>query len=294
MKNLNDMMVFTTVVNKGGFTAAAEDFGLPKSNISRKVTRLENELGVKLLERSTRSQHLTEIGKVYYQHCQRIMDEIQSAEQSVEGLMAAPRGILKICASIAVGQNLLSRYLATFKQQYPEVKLDIHLTNRRVDLIEEGFDMALRVGKLEDSSLIAKRLCTRNLFLYASPAYLKKRKTALVHPDDLKDHECLHMTATNRKPQWHLQSGKQTQALTIEPSLCCDDFSVLRQLAINGAGITVLPSYMCEEFIDNGQLVRVLDNWECESVDIYGLYPSHKGVAPKLRAFLDFLQQTLP
>lgn len=293
MTDLNDMMVFATVVSSGSFTAAAEEFGLPKSNISRKVTRLEDRLGIKLLERSTRSQHLTEIGQVYFEYCQRIMDEIQGAEESVEGLMSAPRGTLKICASITVGQCLLSHYLAPFKKAYPEVHLDIHLTNRRVDLIEEGFDAAIRVGTLEDSSLIAKRLCKRELFLFASPDYLATSNIPLAEPSDLKQHDCLFMSATNPKPQWHLKSGKESQTIIIAPTIRCDNFTVLRQLAIDGAGITKLPSYICEKAVKDGKLVRVLDQWISESVDIYALYPSHKGATPKLRVFLDYLKHQI-
>ncbi len=151
MVDVNDMLVFAKVVEKGSFTAAADALGTPKSNISRKITRLENEIGVRLLERSTRSQRLTEIGKQFYDSCRRIKDELKVAQHTVETLLEKPVGTLKICASVTVGQSLLSELFAGFCKQFPEIKLEISLTNRRVDVIEEGFDIVFRVGKLVES-----------------------------------------------------------------------------------------------------------------------------------------------
>ncbi|WP_281558347.1 LysR family transcriptional regulator [Thalassomonas sp. RHCl1] len=293
MKNLNDMLVFATVVEKGSFTAAALAYDLPKSNISRKITRLEQSLGARLLERSTRAQHLTEVGKVYYQHCLRIQEEMQSAELSVNTLMASPRGKLKICTSVAVGQGLLSPYLAGFKRLYPEVRLELNLSNRRVDLIEEGYDLTLRVGELEDSNLMAKKLCSRELYLYASPGYLTsvKMKAGDFHsPEQLANLDCLLMTSLDSKQQWQLYQGKKSCRVEIQAAFCCDDFNVLCRLAQDDAGITVLPDYIGQQAVNQGTLVRILPQWHYKKADIYALYPSHKGAMPKLRALLDYLE----
>jgi len=269
---------------------------LPKSNISRKITRLEQNLGARLLERSTRAQRLTEVGKVYYQHCLRIQEEMQSAELSVNTLMASPRGKLKICASIAVGQGLLSPCLAGFSRLYPEVRLELALTNRRVDLIEEGYDLTLRVGELEDSQLMAKKLCTRTLHLYASPAYLESVNMALddFHsPAQLSGLDGLLMSGLDSRGQWRLYQGKKECKVEIKPAFCCDDFNVLCRLAQDGAGITALPDYISEQAEVQGKLVRILPHWHYKKADIYALYPSHKGAMPKLRALLDYLQSSL-
>lgn len=299
MKNLNDMMVFASVVKTGSFTATALAFELPKSNISRKITRLEQNIGARLLERSTRTQRLTEIGKVYYQHCLRIQEELQNAELSVTSLMAAPKGLLTICTSISVGQGLLSPYLAKFKQVYPEVQIKLHLTNRRVDLIEEGFDLVLRVGELPDSNLVAKKLCSREIHLYASPDYLAtKQLDARLHdsPEQLEQLDCLFMNQISNKAQWQLNRSTKKEAFTVNfsPAFYCDDFNVLSQLAQDGAGITALPDYIARDAVTQGRLVRVLPLWLVKTVDIYALYPSHKGAMPKLSALLNFLSENLP
>lgn len=294
MENLNDMMVFATVVEKGSFTAAALAYDLPKSNISRKITRLEQSIGARLLERSTRTLHLTEVGKVYYDHCLRIQEEMESAELSVNSLMSSPRGLIKICTSIAVGQSLLSPYLAEFKRLYPEIKIDLTLTNRRVDLIEEGYDVALRVGELQDSNLVAKKLCSRELHLYASPDYLQSMNLSgnkLKSPEQLSALSCLMMQGLGKKNQWKLINGKEEHQVTIKPEFYSDDFSVLRQLAQDGAGVTVLPDYICQEAINQGLLLRILPQWLYKDVEIYALYPSHKGSTPKLRALIEYLTQ---
>ena len=299
MSNLNDMMVFLTVVEQGSFTKAANAYGLPKSNISRKITRLEEKLSVKLLERSTRSLHLTEIGQVYFQHCQRIFDEMQSANTCIETLSATPRGIVKLCTSVSAGQGLLADSLADFCQKFPQVKLDISLTNRRVDVVEEGFDVVIRVGQSPDSSLISKKLCTVNLNLYASPNYIKQYE-AINHPDELSNHNCLWMSGIDGKPQWPLFRNEQKLTKTPESSLfsfnasfSCDDFMVIKKMAINGAGITMLPDYLCQKALSSQKLARVLPNWRGRRVDIYAIYPSRKGVTPKIRVLLDFLAERL-
>ncbi|WDE08202.1 LysR family transcriptional regulator [Thalassomonas viridans] len=287
------MLVFATVVEKGSFTAAALAYGLPKSNISRKITRLEQNLGARLLERSTRAQRLTEVGKVYYQHCLRIQEEMQSAELSVNTLMASPRGKLKICTSVAVGQGLLSPCLAEFKRRYPEISLELNLTNRRVDLIEEGYDLTLRVGELEDSALVAKKLCTRELHLYASPGYLRSKKikvSDLHDPMQLAGLDALLMTGVENKGQWQLFQGKQAHQVEIKPAFCCDDFHVLCRLAQDDAGIALLPDYIGQQAVSRGKLLRLLPLWHYKKADIYALYPSHKGAMPKLRALLDYLE----
>ena len=291
--NLNDLMIFSEVVEKGSFTAAAEALNLPKSNISRKVSRLETELGVALLERTTRKLLLTEVGRLYYEHCLRIKEEVESAEQLIEHMTAKPRGRLKVCASVSVGQNLLAKHLSGFLAEYPEVLIDLQLTNRRVDLVGEGFDVVIRVGESPDSSLIAKYLGSRKLQLYAAPDYLKNCAQPLDTPEDLSLHKCLYMTAVNSQPCWSLQNNKPSVQVSLNPVFFCDDFNVLKQLAVDGLGISLLPQYMADDAVINKQLIPLFEGWSGSEVNLYALVPSRRGITLKVRAFIDYFVRTL-
>ncbi|MCJ8312467.1 MAG: LysR family transcriptional regulator [Saccharospirillaceae bacterium] len=291
MPDLNDMMVFRTVVEQGSFTKAANSIGLPKSNISRKVSRLEEQLGVLLLQRTTRSLRLSEIGQIYYEHCVRIYEEMTNAQGCVEAMAAVPKGWIKMCASVTVGQALLATRLPEFYKAFPQVKVDLKLSNQRIDLIEEGFDLAIRVGPSPDSNLISKRLCSVNLHLYASNEYLTKyqAKKTLKIPADLSQHNCLFMSASAQKQRWQLTVDKQKRYVDINATFISDDFNVLLQMAVDHMGIALLPDYLCEKQLKEKKLVRVLNECVANSLDIYAVYASRKGVTPKLRVLLDYL-----
>ncbi len=287
--DLNDMMVFLAVVETGSFTLAADRLGIPKANVSRKVSRLEKNLEVTLLERSTRSQHLTEAGRRYLQHCKRIHEELDLATASVCELFHSYAGELKVGASVATGQQILRPALGKFMHQYPELKVQLNLVNRRVDFIEEGFDVVIRIGQLKDSQLIAKKLGTVSRGLYASPAYLAKNgKPELV--EQLTDHQLLIMNPANNDLKLNLLS-EQGQLFTVDcqPRLQVDDFVMLKQAIMDGLGIAVLPDYMSHEEVSSGQLVNILPAWSMAAVDIYALYPKHRAKIPKVKAFLDFV-----
>ena len=289
MADLNDMMVFSKVVELGSFTLAAEAIGLPKSNVSRKVTRLENALGVRLLERSTRSLHLTEIGEVYLQHCLRIKEELEDAHQSIESLTDDITGTIKIGASIGVGQHLLTPILAEFKASFSQVKLALDFTNRRVDIIEEGFDIVIRVGESPDSNMISKKLNSVAMHLYASKHYLAAINSFdndIKCIEDLAQHPCLHMDAVEPRARWQLFDGEREQYVNIQPDITANDFYTLASLAEHGLGIALLPDYLAE---GNGTLAKVLPHCVGRHVNLYAIYPSRKGVTPKLRVFIDFL-----
>ncbi|WP_257255146.1 MULTISPECIES: LysR family transcriptional regulator [unclassified Endozoicomonas] len=286
MTDLNDLMVFATVVERGSFTQAAEVMNTPKSNISRKITRLESQLGVRLLERSTRTLHLTEIGQRYYTYCKRIKEEYEAAGSAVESMLEKPQGRLRVCTSLGVGQALLGDHLAHYCQCYPEVELDLSLTNRRVDLIEEGYDLAFRIGDLPDSGLVARKLCSIRLRLYAAPGFAKQN---IKTPSDLLEHPLMLMSAKERSPDWHLFCADETATLRFEPTVRCDDFSMLMRMSIKGLGITELPEYMAKRELAKGTLINILPDWQFEPVDLYALYPSHRGSTPKVRALLNHL-----
>jgi len=286
--DLNDMMVFLAVVETGSFTLAAERLGIPKANVSRKVSRLEQKLQVTLLERSTRSQHLTEAGRRYLQHCKRIHEEMDLATASVCELFQSYSGELKIGASVATGQQILRPALGKFMHQYPELKVQLNLVNRRVDFIEEGFDVVIRIGQLKDSMLIAKKLGTVTRKLFASPAYTAKQgKPELV--EQLTKHQLLIMNAINNDTKLNLKTKQGALFLVdCQPRLLVDDFVMLKQAIIDGLGIGVLPEYMVKNEIATGQLVNILPDWGMEAVDVYALYPKHRAKIPKVKAFLEF------
>jgi DNA-binding transcriptional LysR family regulator len=288
MHNLNDMLIFAKVAQTGGFTAAANVLGLPKSNISRRVANLETELDVRLLERSTRKIRLTEIGEIYFRHCEQIIEEAEQAELSVNKMLEGPRGILRVSTSVTTGQQLLTPLLADFLSGYPELRLQLELSNRRIDLIEEGFDMAIRIGKLTDSRLVSRRLGSSCLYLYASNDYLERMGTPTA-PQDLTKHRCLLFDELGKQNALMLSGVEGEEKVTLKAYVKVNDFQSLYQLACDGMGIAMLPHYMCKEDNSTQSITRILPEWSLPKVDIHAVYPSHRGTTPKLRLFLDYL-----
>ncbi|GLX83569.1 LysR family transcriptional regulator [Thalassotalea eurytherma] len=289
--DLNDMMVFLAVIETGSFTLAADRLGIPKANVSRKVSRLEKQLNITLLERSTRSQHLTEAGKRYLVHCKRVHEELDLATASVSEILHSYKGKLKVGASVATGQWILKPALASFLHQYPEIELQLSLLNRRVDFIEEGYDVVIRIGQLNDSMLIAKKLGTVRRKLYASPAYLAQQGTP-GSVSALIEHKLLVMNPMSNDSKLSLSSDKgENYTVNCSPRLLVDDFALLKQSIVDGAGIAVLPEYMSEEEVKAGGLVNILPDWGMTDVDIFALYPRNREKIPKVKAFLEFVEK---
>ena len=275
-----------------GFSAAGRSLGLPKSNVSRRVSRLEGELGARLLERTTRRLRLTEVGTIYYRHCRRILEEAEHAGRSVERLLEAPRGLLRVATTITAGQQLLGPLAADFLAAYPEIDLDLTLTNRPVDAIEEGFDVVVRIGSLEDSGLIAKALGASRFHVYAGPTYLDAH-AAPSEPAALAGHDCLIMGEDPSPTSWRLAGPEGERTIEVKPRLTVNDYTTLRRIVVDGGGIAPLPSYMCLALVETGELVRVLPDWSLPEVPFHAVFPSHRGATPKVRAFLDFLAERL-
>jgi len=291
MQDLNDMMVFLAVVETGSFTLAADRLEIPKANVSRKVSRLEARLGVTLLERSTRAQHLTEVGRRYLNHCKRIHEEVDLAETAVSETLHDYEGSLKVGASVTIGQQIIKPALSTFLHQYPKLNLSLNLVNQRVDLIEEGFDMLIRVGSLDDSRLVAKRLGSANRSLFTSERYLEQSGSPQT-PDLLHKYDVLLMSRMSSSNNLVLVSGKKQMEQKVRPRFVVDDFSILKQSVVDGLGIAVLPDYMCREEVQSGELIQVLPEWGVQAVDVYALYPQHRVKIPKVKALLEFVIET--
>ena len=280
------MGLFATVVEQGSFTGAAELLGMPKSSVSQKISRLESQLGVRLLQRTTRRLSLTPQGEVYVEQCRALLALARSANLAMARLRAAPAGRVRITAPEATGTLLLGRILAEFRALYPEVVLELTLCDEQLDLVGEGYDLALRAAPLKDSSLICRRIGQVPRYLVAAPAYL----TAHGMPQQLSElgrYACLVHTSL---PVWPLQEGGwRPQGACISNSLLA-----LRELAINEGGIALLPHHVCEGDLASGRLQRVLPELAVPPNPFYLIYPSREHLAPALRSLMDFVAERLP
>lgn len=280
------MGLFATVVEQGSFTGAAELLGMPKSSVSQKISRLESQLGVRLLQRTTRRLSLTPQGEVYVEQCRALLALARSANLAMARLRAAPAGRVRITAPEATGTLLLGRILAEFRALYPEVVLELTLCDEQLDLVGEGYDLALRAAPLKDSSLICRRIGQVPRHLVAAPAYL----AAHGMPQQLSElgrYACLVHTSL---PVWPLQEGGwRPQGACISNSLLA-----LRELAINEGGIALLPHHVCEGDLASGRLQKVLPELAVPLNPFYLIYPSREHLAPALRSLMDFVAERLP
>jgi DNA-binding transcriptional LysR family regulator len=292
MRDLNELYFFAKVVDHGGFSAAARELGIPKSRLSRHIAQLEARLGMRLLNRTTRRVTLTEAGRLYHRHCRDLLTSADAADQAAESLRSEPSGLLKVAAPLGVADRDLSPLIPGFLAKYPQVRLNLVITSRRVDLVEDGFDLALRVRMPgdEEPHLVTRRFGIANASLVATPRFLK-RHPKLRHPSDLETLPILGMANADGFVRWRLenhQSG-ETLNLTLTPRLAADHFAVLRDAAVNHIGLTYLPDLYCRDEIKAGALAAVLPEWSKPSATVQAVYLSHRGMLPSLRAFIDHL-----
>jgi len=286
--SLDELIVFTKVVEAKSFTAAGEKLGLPKSTVSQKVARLEKRLGVQLLARSTRQVRPTNPGASYYERCVRAIAEIEEAELSLRQAHQAPRGLIRMTAPVEFSVNFLGPLIGEFVGQYPEVQVQVDATSRLVDLVEEGADLAIRVNLVGSPSLISRKVLAMHRGLYASPTYLKS-KGKPKRPTDLGQHSCLWFQAGSRTPEWTLVSATGKRNVPITGPIAANNYSLLRDAAIAGAGIALLPSYLCRDAVGDKRLVPVLPEWKPEDVPLYLLYPTRRYLSSAVQSFMDFM-----
>lgn len=289
MDRLTEMEAFANVVDQGGFTDAAKKMGISKSAVSKHVSSLEARLGARLLNRTTRRVSPTEIGLAYYDRARRVLNDAGEADALVTSMQSAPSGLLRISVATDFGVNHVSPILGDFLTDFPDITVNMVLNNRYVELISEGFDMALRIGELEDSTLRARKLAETNKRLIASPAYLQKfgRPQKI---DDLNEHKLLHYSSQSSGSVWRLTSptGEKRQVRT-SGWLSVNDGQSLLNAAISGLGIAFLPSYLYHEAMSKGQVEDAMPNLPVETQGIYAVYPPGRFTQPKVRAFIDFL-----
>lgn len=283
---------FSAVVENGSFTAAADALGISKPVVSKQVSLLERHLGVQLIQRTTRRLHLTQAGEVFASYSHRIMSDVREAEQSVLPLQHEPQGRLRISAPESLAMSLLSEVLLSFQQQFPRIELDIHVTGRLVDLVEEGIDVALRVGKLEDSSLMARHLMPCSFHACASSEYLKQHGKP-EHPSELKTHNCLIYSQAPQPDNWLFRDDKgKNISIKVNGNLRTDSGNILMNAALNGNGIFIGPTFMIDSALAEGRLETVLDQYTSMTTGLYAVYPYSKLVSTKVRAFVDFIAES--
>ncbi|WP_233981061.1 LysR family transcriptional regulator [Pectobacterium versatile] len=286
-KQLQDMALFALVAECGSFTQAARKAGLAKSSLSLRISQLEQQIGLRLLNRTTRQLNLTFAGERYLIHCQEMLQASERADLAVQRLRDNPSGRLRITSPAGLGSTLLARLTAEFQQRFPAVSLDVLISDDVIDLVQEGFDVAFRTGKPHDSSLIGRSLGQTPRYLLASPDYLA-RHAALLHPQQLQQHRCI---AHHAWTEWLLHRGSELYRWLLPDSHITDNLLYARECAIAGAGITLLPDFLCLDEAVSGKLVRVLPDWKVEANELYLVYPSRKLNSPALACFIDFVLQ---
>lgn len=288
--DLNDIVVFTKVVETKSFTGAADQLGLPKSTVSRKLAQLEERLGVRLVQRTTRKLALTDIGQAYYERCSRIVADLAAAEQLVTDMQATPRGRLRVTAPIDLSSRYLGTIIAEFVGQHGDINVELDATDRVVDLIEEGFDVAIRFGQLAESTLIARKLCTLDAGLCASPDYLAKHGTPK-SIEDLDEHDRVLFLPSPRVQGWTMLHGDQTYELGRPARFMSNNVGAVRDAVLAGGGISALSDFVVACDIAEGRLVSVLPEWRGRMVDCHAVYPARQNLPPRLGLFLDHLMK---
>ena len=289
LDNLAAMAVFARVVEDRSFTQAADALGRSKSAVSKAVSQLEDRLGARLLNRTTRRLSLTEAGTAYYERAARILAEAAEADSAVSALQDEPRGTLRINAPMSFGQRHLAPAIGAFLERYPELRLDITLTDRFVDLIGEGYDVAIRIAALPDSSLIAAKLAPNRRVVCASPDYLARAGTPR-HPQDLRQHNCFGYTYQATGNTWRFVGPEGPATVRVTGSLTANNGDILKAAMLQGLGLGLVPTFSIADELKSGELVVVLPDYIDTETSVYAVYPHSRHLSAKVRAFVDYLR----
>lgn len=295
MQDLNDIYYFVQVVELGTFTAASKALGLAKSQLSFRIARLEQNLGVRLIQRTTRRSHVTDIGRLYYEQCLQILAAAQQAQSVIEETQAAPRGRIHVGCPVLFAQLLLAPVLVNYLQRHPQVQVDLDICGHQVDVVASGFDIAFRVRQsVKDSSLVVRSFGMDPQILVASPALLT-RQTQPKKPKDLQRIPSVSVVDTEGRHFWTLLgSDGKAQQIEHHPRLVSDDLQVLYQAVTSGIGMAQLPRWLCREPIARGQLVQLLPGYDLPAGNVHAVYPSRHGHTSAVRSFIDFVAREIP
>ncbi len=298
MLDLNDFLLFVSIVDKGGFTAASRALEMPKSTLSHRMMKLETNLGTRLLHRTSRHVGVTEAGRDFYNYAVSVLREAEMAEIVVRQRLSEPSGVVRVTAALSTMQYALSDIIADFLLKYPKVNVVAIATDVSVDIVRENFDVAIRghSDPLPDSSLVQRRLITQNFHLYAGVSYLAAHGEP-ASPDDLLGHSALFMVRRDAPYAWrlrHVRGEGEDVVVPLSPRLASDDVSTLQKAAVEGLGIVALPPYVCRDAVTSGMLRRILPDWAAGSGTLTALVPHRQGMLPSVRAFLDHVGAELP
>lgn len=296
LQDLNDLYFFAAVVEHGGFSAAGRALGIPKSRLSKRIAQLEERLGVRLLQRTTRRFVVTEVGERFYGHCRAVLEEARAAQEAVDELRAEPRGVVRLSCPVSLTQTVIAHVLPDFMALYPKVQVRVLASNRRVDLVGEGFDLAIRVrNKLDaDANMVMRTFGLSRVLAVASPGLLDAIGRPQT-PADLARLPALSMQEHEGAQVWEL-TGADGERVSVEMSarLITGDFTILLECARRGMGVTLLPEFVCAPAITHGELEVVLPEWSAPDGTMHFVYPSRRGMLPGVRALVDFLAERLP
>lgn len=288
MDRLTSLTVFVRTVELGSQAAAAAELGLSRTMLGRHLQALEQRLGARLINRTTRKQSLTEAGLAFFTRASAALHELEAAERSVSSLQVEPRGVLRLNAPMSFGARHLAAAIAAYAERHPLVRVEMVLNDRVVDLVEEGYDLAIRIGRLADSSLIARRLAPCRLVLCASPRYLERHGVPQ-RPADLARHNCLLYSYSAERNQWSFRMGGTEETVAISGNLVANNGDAVVTAALAGQGIVLQPTFIVGDALRAGTLVRLLPGHEIPSLDIHAVYPHPRNLSPKVRSFVDFL-----
>jgi DNA-binding transcriptional LysR family regulator len=280
---------FVAVAQTESFTQAASRLGISTAQVSRQVSQLENRLTIKLFYRTTRKVSLTEEGAIYFRHCRQVLDGLEEAERAISSLQHSPQGLIRMTAPVTYGERFVMPIVVDFMAQYPQVEVICELTNKQLDLVDGSYDLAIRLGRLADSSLIAKRLSSRRQYVCASPAYLKQYGVP-ENLTDLNQHDCLIGTNSH----WHFDEQGKEKVIKVQGRLQCSSGMTLLDAAIRGMGVVQLPGYYVNEAIAQGQLTVLLAQYQQAKEGIWALYPQNRHLSAKVRLLVDMLAEKLP
>lgn len=290
---LNELAILVKVVQLGSFTKAAEVLNVQKGYVSRVITQLEQKLGVRLLERTTRSLSLTEIGREVYERAVGILGAVEDTKRITQQLASEPRGILRLTCGVEFGLLAVGEWMQGFLKRYPEVNIEADWTGRVVDLVHEGFDIAIRIGELPNSSLVARYLGAIHYGLFASKHYVEQLPTPITI-DSLSQYPRLAFSGGHTQGTWELYQDTQQITITSPARLIVNNHLALRDAAANGLGIALMPVLLAKPFVAQGTLVPVLPTWSTKPMPVHALYASNRYLTPKVRAFLDYAVEHFP
>lgn len=283
--DINEVAIFIKVVQKGSFTGAAKALDMPKSTVSMKITSLEKRLGVTLIKRSTRQLRVTPQGEAFYLRTTKGLEEIQAAAEAVKSENIEPQGLLRISAPVDLGNYILPELIKPFLKKYPKVSIELLLTDRRVDFLSEGVDLAIRAGDLKDSSLIAKKIGEVEFKIFGSPKYFKEKGT----PKEIKDlssHDCISISTISSN-EWKLKYGKKDISVTLPGKLIVNDMTLGLNLSLQGIGLALLPSYLCMDDVKAGKLIPILNDYRSNISPIHFVYPPQRYVPLSTKKFIE-------